>query len=74
MDTIDRIDSKTGPCRRFLTSKEVAVYLGLSEPTIRKWVQKGKIPCYRFGRAVRFDVRQIEAWAKTKAVVSRIVI
>lgn len=53
---------------RFLTSKEVAVYLGLSEPTIRAWVHMGKIPCYRFGRAVRFDLRQIETWVKRKAV------
>jgi excisionase family DNA binding protein len=55
--------------RRFLTSREVAEYLGLSEPTIRAWVRMGKIPCYRLGRAVRFDLRQIETWVKKKAVV-----
>ncbi len=69
MDSIDRIDSKTAPTKRFLNSKDVGVYLGLSEPTIRAWVQKGKIPCSRFGRAVRFDLRQIETWVKKKAVV-----
>lgn len=54
--------------RRFLTSKEVATYLGLSEPTIRAWVHMGKIPYSRFGRAVRFDLRQIETWVKAKAI------
>ena len=54
--------------KRFLTSTEVAVYLGLKEPTIRKWVQQGKIPCHRLGRAVRFDLRQIDIWVKKKAI------
>ena len=50
--------------KRFLNTKEIATYLGLSEHTIRAWVKLGRIPFYKLGRAVRFDLRKLEPWLK----------
>ena len=52
--------------KRFLNTKELAEYLGLSEDAIRAWVKKGSISFYKFGRAVRFDLIKIENWIKSK--------
>ena len=52
--------------RRFLNVSEVAVYLGLSDDTIRCWVKNGKIPFSKLGKSVRFDLQRIEPWLKTK--------
>ena len=46
--------------KRFIDMKDLAVYLGVSRYTIRAWVYRDKIPCKRIGRAIRFDLRQIE--------------
>ena len=52
--------------KRFLTAKELAVYLALSEDTVRKWALRGKLPCSNFGKPLRFDLRRIEVWLKYK--------
>lgn len=52
--------------KNYFTAKEVAIYLGLSEHTIRAWVKFGRIPFYKFGRAVRFDLRKLEPWIRKK--------
>ena len=56
----------TGITKRFLNVPETAVYLGLSEDTIRAWVKQGKIPFTKLGKAVRFDLFRIEPWLKAK--------
>lgn len=52
--------------KRFLTAKEAAVYLGLSEATVRKWAMRGRIPFTKFGKSLRFDIRKIDSWAAKK--------
>jgi len=52
--------------KRFLTVSDVAIYLGMSEDTIRKWALRGKIPFSKFGNSMRFDMRKIETWIKQK--------
>lgn len=54
--------------KRFLNTKELAVYLGLSSDTIRAWVKTGRIPYSKLGRSVRFDLRRIEPWLRKKRV------
>jgi excisionase family DNA binding protein len=54
--------------KRFLTAKEIALYLGLSEDTIRKWVVRGKIPHSKFGKSLRFDLQKIEPWIEKREV------
>ena len=46
--------------KRFINMKDLAAYLGVSRYTVRSWVYQDKIPCTRIGRAIRFDMRQIE--------------
>ena len=45
---------------------ELAVYLSVSKDTIRGWVKKGQIPFSKIGGSVRFDMRKIEKWLKSK--------
>jgi excisionase family DNA binding protein len=46
--------------QRFIGMEDLAVYLGVSRYTIRAWIYRDKILCTRIGRAIRFDIRQIE--------------
>jgi len=46
--------------RRWISVREAAVYLGVHEMTIRKWVDQGKLGAVRIGRCVRLDLRQLE--------------
>ena len=52
--------------KRFYTAKEVSIYLGLNEETVRKWVQRGYIPFHKFGKSLRFDLHKLENWIKNK--------
>jgi len=52
--------------KRFLNTKEIAVYLCVSEHTIRAWVKTGQILFSKFGKSVRFDLDKIEIWLKKK--------
>lgn len=47
--------------RRFISVAEAAVYLSAHEITIRDWISRGLIPSIRLGRAVRIDLRKLEA-------------
>ena len=40
--------------RKWLTSKEVASYLAISENALRIMVHRNQIPSYKFGRRLRF--------------------
>ena len=44
----------------YVTAKEVAQYLGVTEKTIYKWARQGEIPCRRFGRTVKFSIEDID--------------
>jgi len=48
---------------------QVALMLGLSVATIRKWVLIRYIPYRKIGRAVRFSASEIQEWAKSRCVV-----
>ena len=45
--------------------KTISQYLNLSIPYIRKLVRAKKIPHYRFGNRLRFDVKEINEWIET---------
>lgn len=47
---------------RILTVEEVASFLKLSEATIYRMAQEGKIPAKRVGRSWRFSQAQIQEW------------
>ncbi|MBN1314518.1 MAG: helix-turn-helix domain-containing protein [Anaerolineales bacterium] len=53
---------------RILTVEEVAIFLQLSEATIYKMAQDGKIPAKRVGRSWRFSHAQIQEWFRDQDV------
>ena len=40
----------------------LSAYLKMSYGTLRHWVMKGKIPCLKVGKSVRFSKKQIDLW------------
>jgi excisionase family DNA binding protein len=47
--------------REWLTTKEAAHYLGLSENALRIMVHRGQIEAFKIGRRLRFRVKDCEA-------------
>jgi excisionase family DNA binding protein len=43
------------------TSEETAEYLGISENALRIMVHRNQIPCFRFGRRLRFRMEDCRA-------------
>ncbi|WP_165942589.1 helix-turn-helix domain-containing protein [Micromonospora sp. KC721] len=43
------------------TYAEAAQRLRIAETTLRRWVSKGRVPCHRLGRKVRFTDDDIAA-------------
>ncbi|HKD32956.1 MAG TPA: helix-turn-helix domain-containing protein [Gaiellaceae bacterium] len=56
---------------RLLTARELAGYLGLAPATVLDQWQAGKLPGYRFGRAVRFDLEEVLAVGREDGPVAR---
>ena len=48
----------------YVTAKEVANHLGVTEQTVYKWARQGEIPCRRFGRTVKFSIEDIDEASK----------
>jgi len=48
--------------KRLLTIAEAAEWLSLSPSYLYKLVETDGIPVIRFGRTIRFDVEEIDAW------------
>ncbi|HET6446804.1 MAG TPA: helix-turn-helix domain-containing protein [candidate division Zixibacteria bacterium] len=47
---------------QIMTVDEVATYLRVSQATIYRLAQAGKIPCGKVGRAWRFRKKTIDLW------------
>ncbi len=45
-----------------LTIKEVAEYLKVTERTLYRLAQEGKVPAFKVGGSWRFQLADIEAW------------
>jgi len=54
--------------KRFIGPQELSQYLDLKLDTIYSWIWQKRIPYHKFGRLVRFDLREIEDWAKENRV------
>lgn len=50
--------------KRYFNVHEISMYLGLSSPTIYRYAEEMKIPCFKIGKVLRFDVLEIEKWMK----------
>lgn len=55
---------------RFLTLREAAAYLNVTERFMRRVVSDRKVRYYKIGKLLRFDVVDLEALAKEHAAGS----
>jgi excisionase family DNA binding protein len=55
------------PGPRWITVDRAAAYLSVHSMTIRMWIDQGKIPGCRIGRAVRVDLPKLEAQLENQA-------
>ncbi len=54
--------------KRLLSVDEAARLLGISQSFLYKLAESKAIPHLRLGRALRFDLRQIDIWLKRQTV------
>lgn len=47
------------PDPRLLTTREIALFVGVSKRTIQTWVQKGIICHLKIGKVIRFDATRV---------------
>ena len=52
--------------KRFVSIKDLAAYLGVSEHTVKSWVYQDRLPCKRIGRVIRFDIKEINDMLKKR--------
>lgn len=43
------------------TKKQVAEYFQVCERTVDEWVRRKRIPFWKIGRTIRFDLEQVKA-------------
>ena len=67
-DTTTETDRKESP---WMTSSEVASYLGVSLGTLRNWVSRRYVPFARRGHVIRFHRGMIDAWFNAGACAGR---
>ena len=45
---------------KLLTAAQLADYLQLPLPSVRRLTRQGSIPCFRAGRLLRYDLREVK--------------
>jgi excisionase family DNA binding protein len=56
----------------FITRKELATQLGVSDRTIRNWQNQGLVPAIRIGkRTVRFSLADVTTFLKKRGGAAR---
>ena len=54
--------------KRYIGPQELSQFLDLKIDTIYSWVWQRKIPHFKMGRCIKFDLLEIEKWAREKHV------
>ena len=49
---------------KLLTIKDLAEFLQLNEQTVYRNFEKWNIPYLKLGRAIRFDINQVQTWVQ----------
>ncbi|MCX6731081.1 MAG: helix-turn-helix domain-containing protein [Candidatus Roizmanbacteria bacterium] len=52
----------------FYTTRQIAKILDLKTITIRRWIDKGILPAYRFGTELRIDKTEFEKFVKERRI------
>jgi excisionase family DNA binding protein len=50
---------------RWLSITEICTYLGVSNDTVYKWIDKHGMPAHRLGRLWKFKKSQVDAWVES---------
>ena len=54
--------------KQFIGIKELAEYLGIRINTIYMWTYQKKLPYFKIGKLVKFDLGEIDTWLKGKKI------
>ncbi|KAF5076350.1 Helix-turn-helix domain protein [anaerobic digester metagenome] len=46
----------------WVSTKEIAIHLGVTIETIRNWIRKETIPCHKVGKLWKFRISEVDAW------------
>ena len=49
---------------RWLSITEICKYLGVSDDTVYKWIDKHGMPAHRMGRLWKFKKEEVDEWVK----------
>ena len=49
---------------RWLSISDICKYLGVSNDTVYKWIDKHAMPAHRMGRLWKFKKEQVDAWVE----------
>ena len=56
-------DAEKGARDEWLTVKDVAAYLKVTEETVRRWVREGELPALALGRKAGLRIREVDLHA-----------
>lgn len=54
---------------RWLSVGDVCTYLGVSNDTVYRWIEKRDMPAHRVGRLWKFKKVQVDAWVEAGGAV-----
>jgi len=57
----------------YLTIEELAVYLKITEQTIRRWILNREIPFHKIKSVIRFRLSEIEKWIDNSGINNSVV-
>lgn len=50
---------------KWVNLEDIAVYLSMSEDTVRTWIKEGKLPFYRVGKRYKFKISEVDEWIRS---------
>ena len=50
---------------KWVNLEDIAVYLSMSEDTVRTWIKEGKLPYYRVGKRYKFKISEVDEWIRS---------
>ncbi|MET0306311.1 MAG: helix-turn-helix domain-containing protein [Solirubrobacterales bacterium] len=60
------VDRNTPSEPTFFTERTLAVYLAVSDRTIRNWIRRGELPSYKLGASRRIDPADVDAFLEAR--------
>lgn len=50
--------------KRYINVRQLAEYMSMSKPSIYRYVEEKKIPYFKIGKTIRFDIADVDKWLK----------